>query len=140
MGGGENGFVFDRLDRREQGRTSGRLLGFFGYGRSSTTFLFSRANGYTTRIKTSIAGGAVLNNPLDREALDQIGLSVAWDHGAINLGVLEAHRARTFFKGFQHLRRMSSSTLTRLSTRTRALRSFLHRVALSPLSVCVCFS
>jgi carbohydrate-selective porin OprB len=43
--------------------------------------LFMRANGasgYTTPIKTSIADGGVLNNPLNRDKLDQIGLGIAW--------------------------------------------------------------
>ncbi len=75
--------------------------------------LFMRANGangYTTPIKTSIAGGGVLNNPLNRDRLDQIGFGIAWDRAAPpptnppsarDEGVLEAYWAWTFFKGLQ---------------------------------------
>jgi hypothetical protein len=75
--------------------------------------LFMRANGangYTTPIKTSIAGGGVLNNPLNRDQLDQIGLGIAWDQAARpptnpanarDEWVMEAYWARTFFRGLQ---------------------------------------
>lgn len=74
---------------------------------------FMRANGasgYTTPIKTSIAGGAVLNNPLNRDPLDQIGLGIAWDQAAgppanpanaRDEWVVEAYWAWTFFRGLQ---------------------------------------
>jgi porin len=75
--------------------------------------LFLRANGadgYTTPIKTSIAGGGVLNNPLNRDKLGQIGLGIAWDQAAKppanpssarDEWVMEAYWAWTFVKGFQ---------------------------------------
>ncbi len=75
--------------------------------------LFMRANGasgYTTPIKTSIAGGGVLNNPFKRDRLDQIGFGIAWDQAAPpptnpasarDEWVMEAYWAWTFFKGLQ---------------------------------------
>lgn len=50
--------------------------------------LFLRANtawGSSWAIQTSVAGGAVLNNPLGRNPLDQIGLGVAWNQTNLNL-------------------------------------------------------
>jgi carbohydrate-selective porin OprB len=50
--------------------------------------LFFRANtawGSSWYIQTSVAGGAVLNNPLGRNPLDQIGLGVAWNQTNLNL-------------------------------------------------------
>jgi hypothetical protein len=78
---------------------------------NNTWGLFVRANyanGYTTRISTSVAGGVVMNNPLGRTKLDQIGLGVAWDQAARppinpqsarNEWVVEAYWAWTFFRG-----------------------------------------
>ena len=75
--------------------------------------LFIRANGasgYTTPIKTSIAGGGVLNNPLHRNPLDQIGFGIAWDQAARpptnpanarDEWVMETYWAWTFFRGLQ---------------------------------------
>ena len=50
--------------------------------------LFFRANtawGSSWYIQTSVAGGAVLNNPLGRNPLDQVGLGVAWNQTNLNL-------------------------------------------------------
>jgi carbohydrate-selective porin OprB len=47
-----------------------------------------RANtawGSSWNIQTSVAGGGVLNNPLGRNPLDQIGLGVAWNKTNMNL-------------------------------------------------------
>jgi hypothetical protein len=75
--------------------------------------LFMRANGasgYTSPIKTSIAGGVILNNPLKRDRLDQIGIGVVWDQSARppanppnarDEWVIEAYWAWTFFGGLQ---------------------------------------
>ena len=80
---------------------------------NDTWGLFLRANGaggYTNSIRTSIAGGGIMNNPLKRDRLDQIGFGIAWDQAArppINPPnardewVMEAYWAWTFFKGLQ---------------------------------------
>lgn len=50
--------------------------------------LFFRANtawGSSWYIQTSVAGGGVLNNPLGRNPLDQIGLGVAWNQTNLTL-------------------------------------------------------
>jgi len=61
-------------------------------------------------IKTSIADGGVLNNPLNRDKLDQIGLGIPWGQAArpptnpVNARdewVMEAYWAWTFFRGLQ---------------------------------------
>jgi hypothetical protein len=53
---------------------------------NETWGLFMRAHqasGHVTPVRTSIGGGVVMNNPLKRNKLDQIGLAVAWDQAAL---------------------------------------------------------
>ncbi len=80
---------------------------------NDTWGLFLRANGasgFTTPIRTSIAGGGVWNDPLKRDRLDQIGLGIAWDQAARppanppdsrDEWVIEAYWAWTFFSFLQ---------------------------------------
>lgn len=80
---------------------------------NDTWGLFLRANGasgYTTPVRTSIAGGGAWNDPLKRDRLDQIGLGIVWDHAARppanppdarDEWLVEAYWAWTFFRGLQ---------------------------------------
>lgn len=83
---------------------------------NDTFGLFFRANqangNYVTAIKTSIATGVVINNPLKRNKLDQIGLGLAWDipakppfnpPNAPDEWVMEAYWTWTFFRGMLQL-------------------------------------
>lgn len=77
--------------------------------------LFLRANtawGSTWNIQSSIAGGAVYNNPLGRNPLDQIGLGYAWNKTNLSLfpagsavrqdeSVLEVYWAWTISRALQ---------------------------------------
>ena len=73
--------------------------------------VFLRANtawNSSAAIQSSVAGGAVYNNPLGRNSLDQIGLAVAWNRTNLNLysgafarpseTMLEAYWATTVLK------------------------------------------
>lgn len=83
---------------------------------NDTWGLFFRANqangSFVTPIKTSFATGVIMNNPLKRDKLDQIGLGLAWDiparppvnpPNAPDEWVMEAYWTWTFFKGMLQL-------------------------------------
>lgn len=71
----------------------------------------NRATGSTFNIDTSVAGGAVYNNPLNRNPLDQIGLGYAYNvvnksvyapqYARGNEQVIEAYWAWSFARSFQ---------------------------------------
>ncbi|HEY1260203.1 MAG TPA: carbohydrate porin [Stellaceae bacterium] len=115
LAGGSYGLLWDTQPAIPASElSSSRGLSFNAVQNLNTQWgLFLRANtatGNSTSIATSVAWGAIRNDPFGRDPLDQAGLGVAWsktNHAAVVTParnaewIAEAYYSYTIFKGLQ---------------------------------------